>query len=103
MGVGAHGIESFETRLRLGAAELGDIGHAVLTGLEAQRVRYSDRVNGRGKKVRPRSNRPANQNATRARACASQARWRRVLVVDQILGATDEVPPGIGFGGPFAR
>src|SRR5439155_21014124 len=100
--VSLHFVQTLESVRRLSAAELRDVGWPVGRQLHPNGIRHADLVERGGKQVWPVRDAASDRDAAGAATVPREPRRRRVLVPDQILGARNEVPPGIRLGQQLA-
>src|SRR5262249_37343112 len=82
----------------LHGAELRRVRRTVGAELHAHRIRAADGADGRAAQIGPLGDRAADQDPARAGAGARQLARAGVALLRQVLGAGDEVLPGVGLG-----
>src|ERR1700679_2199716 len=103
MSVCAHLVERLEAVLSLDRAKLRDVGWSIRCEFRAYRIRHGHTIDGRRKQVRTFGDGTADCDSTGTSSLDSKSRGRRVILVDQILRAGDEVLPRIGLGQLLCR
>src|SRR5215469_15550387 len=97
----AHGIQALKARFCFRAAELRYVRLAVLGQFGSERVRHSDIVDGDAKQIGTLGNSASDQNSPCAGPLSGETRRRSVTVIDEVLGAGDEISPRVWFAGSF--
>src|SRR5215469_16853654 len=94
--VGAHRSQCLEPVFVSDTSELGNVRGPIRRTLESEHVQGTNNRERDSEEVGPLCDSTANRDATGASAKARQLVFGRILLVDQVFGASDEVLPGIG-------